>query len=753
MRLINSIKLMRDKKSVLILFTLVTLFLALQNSNAQQQSASMRVGRFWTGITDNGYRGNFVYTSGFFPNDYNILAWRGQYMQANSGSGFQIGVPRWFNPYNTDSVKFQRSPYERAAIHDMVDNDFMPTGKIVAPITNYVRYKYPTQVITNPTQIQTVNLTDFGTYDPTKLSDGTYDQKIEVTNEYVYGIQLRRKIIGWSQNFNDNYIIYDYEFTNNSDKVAQFKGVGQTYDSLFIQTYMNLNNGEYSYGRNPSPGSNEVGFEPAKTWQHYHGGRPADTLITFNGGKVKGKLRVFYEYGADDPSRSGDNMGAPIPSQNNRLIGTGMNFLTILHASKQSYSDSKNDVDDFLQPKITYTGNGSQIPYTSTGDPYGSKNFWALRGGLFDISKITGVPFSNTYHSLNPDEMGKTNYNEYLSGSTGENFMFVSFGPYKLAPGEKVHIVYACGWAGLDPKTSKEVGYKWGKGTLTNPPNMPNSATGWFPSNFAFPQNASETDKAKDRWMSTGIDSVMLAAYRAKWNYDHKYQIPKAPPPPNMLKIYAYGDGTEIRWSDSEAESMANFAGYRISRRISSSDTTFYEIVYDSDKNDKAAEHSFKDINVLALAQYYYFIQSKATIDANDLNADPTTRGKTMLSGRVYVPNIYWVNPPRLSQEDLSKVRIAPNPYNINDPLLVTYGYTDQRGINFYNLPVNCEIKIFTENGDLIKTIKHQSTVRAGSETWDMITSSQQVISSGVYIAVIQNDMGEKAILKFVVVR
>ncbi len=742
------------KKILLMILLSISIFLS-ENlfAQQQQQSATMRVGRFWTGITDNGYRGNFTYTSGFFPNDYDILGWRGQYMQANSGSGFQIGTARWLNPYNTDSVKFNRSPNERAAIHDMVDNDFMPTGKITVPMTNYVRYKYPAQTIVNPTQVQTVSLTDFGTNDPSKLSDGTYDQMITVTNEYVYGITLSRKIIGWTQNYNNNYIIYDYEFTNNSDKVAVFKGKGQTYDSLYIQTYMNLNNGEYSYGRNPAPGSNEVGFEAAKTWQHYHGGRAADTLMTFVGGKVPGNMRVFYEYGADDPSRVGDNMGAPIPSQNGRLIGTGMNFITILHASKAPYTSAANDVDDFLQPRITYTGNSSQLPYTSSGDPYGSKNFWAMRGGLFDLSKLTGVAFPGTMHSLNPDETGKSSYSEYVSGATSENFMYMSFGPYKLAPGQKIHIVYACGWAGLDTKVAKEVGNKWYKGTLTNPTNMPNQNTGWLPANFAFPTNASEQDKIKDRWISSGIDSVMLSAYRAKWNFKHNYKIPQAPPPPTMVKIYAYGDGVEITWTDTEAELLSNFAGYRICRRISSLDTTFYEIVYDSDKFDKTTTHSFKDKGVLALAQYYYFIQSKATIDANDPNADPTTRGKIMYSGRVYVPNIYWVNPPRLSQEDLSKVRIAPNPYNINDPQLVAYGYTDQRGINFYNLPIVCSIRIYTENGDLVKTIRHESTVRAGSETWDMVTSSQQIISSGVYIAVIEKDNGEKAIQKFVVVR
>lgn len=739
-------------KELMRLFMIAVILLFAESIYAQQLSASMRVGRFWTGITDNAYRGNFTYDSGFFPNDYDILGWRGQYEQFSSGSGFQIATIMFNNPYKTDPVLYPEGPIDTVAVYGPV-NDFLPTGKVTEPITNYIRYKYPEQTIVNPTTIQTVTIPDFGTYDPSKFTDGTFDQVIDVSNEYVYGITLRRRIMGWSQNYNDNYIIYDYEFTNNSDKVDVFGGVGQTYDSLYIQTSGNLGNGEYSNGRNPAPQGSEIGFEPQKVWQHYHGARGSDTLKTFAGGVVPGKLRVFYEYGADDPSRPGDNMGAPILSQNGRMIGSGMHFYTILHASKQSYTNPADDIDDFTQPKVTYTGNAAQFPYTSTGDQYGSKSYWSMRGGLAEVSPMSGDVFPGTYHAVNPDEAGIVGYYEYTGGSQIENFMYTSFGPYKLAPGEKIHIVYAVGWAGIDQKIAKEVGNRWNNGTLQNPPNMPNANTGWFPENFQFPVGATELDKAKDRWISSGIDSVMLSAYRAKWNFDHKYKIPQAPPPPSKIKIYAYGDGTEITWSDPEAESMPNFAGYRISRKVSNMDTTYYEVIYDSDGHDKGLEHSYKDMNVLALAQYYYFIQSKALINPNDQNADPTTRGRIMYSGRVYVPNVFWVNPPRLSQEDLSKVRIAPNPYNINDPLLVTYGYTDQRGINFYNLPVSCTIKIFTENGDLVQTIRHESTVRAGSETWDMITSSQQVISSGLYIAVIEKPNGEKTFLKFVVVR
>ena len=69
----------------------------------------------------------------------------------------------------------------------------------------------------------------------------------------------------------------------------------------------------------------------------------------------------------------------------------------------------------------------------------------------------------------------------------------------------------------------------------------------------------------------------MLSAYRAKWNFDHNYNIPQAPPPPQDVSVTGYGDGVQIEWTDPQAESMANFAGYRIMSRITSDDTLFYK--------------------------------------------------------------------------------------------------------------------------------------------------------------------------------
>jgi hypothetical protein len=312
------------------------------------------------------------------------------------------------------------------------------------------------------------------------------------------------------------------------------------------------------------------------------------------------------------------------------------------------------------------------------------------------------------------------------------------------------------GVAGIGLETAQEVGKKWLNGTLEDPPNMPDPNTGWLPPGFVFPNGATEQDKRKDRWISMGIDSVMLTAYRAKWNFEHNYKIPQAPPPPEGIAITGYGDtGVDIVWSNPQAESFPNFAGYRIMRKLSNQDTVFYQEIYSSGPEDKATEHRFTDDSVIKTVPYYYYVQAKAKIYENDLTADPTTRGKIMFSGRGLVPNASSIRPPNFSTEDMSNIRVLPNPYNINDPLVkANYATTDYRQINFMNLPARVTIKIYTENGDLVKTIEHdQLLTRDGFEPWDMITDNQQVISSGSYIAVFQKPTGETSYQKFIVVR
>jgi hypothetical protein len=710
-----------------------------QSTSPELETTTMKIGHIWLGVTANGDKGNFNFTGGFFPNDFGILGQRGQYAEAYTGAGIQLTATHWFNPApSVDSI-------QNVAIYSFAITAIPEwnIGKVTAPLTNYLRYKYPVISVND----SSIDLAAFGTYNPSYsgFQNHTYDETVQVTDSTIFGINVQRKLYAWTQTYNNNYIIADLTFTN----------VGKdTLDSLYINMQESEANDVFSQGQNPAPGTGE-GFDPSITWQHYYGGRSSELAKEWYG--MEDSMRVFYEYSADDPERPGDNMGAQVTSQQGRLLNPNMQFYAILHASKQPYTDPTDDINDPLEPKVTYIGKATQIPLNQQSDTYGSKNFYGIRGGYStDFPEPGSIP--GTYHGINNDELGIADYSNYVAGYYGgTSYKYASFGPYTFKPGQKIHIVYASGFAGIGYELGQKVGKEWLNGTLQNPPNMPDPNTGWLPSNFKFPDGATEMDKRKDRWVSMGIDSVMLAASRAQWNYDHNYSIPQAPPPPDNVNVIGYGTGIVIKWSDPDAEQMSNFNGYRVMRRISNADTIFYQQIYNSNASDKATQHEFKDTTAIPSSQTYYYIQAKALIDQqapNYVNADPTSQGKIMYSSRCLYPDVLYLYPPRLSQNDLSKIRIAPNPYNIKDPLLVAYGYTDQRGINFFNLPPVCTIKIFTENGDLVQTIHHDKPLTlAGSETWNMITSSQQVINSGIYIAVFQKPDGAISYQKFIVVR
>jgi hypothetical protein len=97
-------------------------------------------------------------------------------------------------------------------------------------------------------------------------------------------------------------------------------------------------------------------------------------------------------------------------------------------------------------------------------------------------------------------------------------------------------------------------------------------------------------------------------------------------------------------------------------------------------------------------------------------------------------------------------IRIAPNPYIISSSENTLRFPSEPDKIAFFNIPAKCVIKIYTEVGELIKEIVHNDGT--GDAYWNSITSSNQVIVSGVYIVVFENtDTGEKTIKKLVVIR
>ncbi len=105
-------------------------------------------------------------------------------------------------------------------------------------------------------------------------------------------------------------------------------------------------------------------------------------------------------------------------------------------------------------------------------------------------------------------------------------------------------------------------------------------------------------------------------------------------------------------------------------------------------------------------------------------------------------------------QPSLSKVYVVPN------PLIVTYRprsveETDPTGevtdrLQFYGLTAHCTIRIFSYSGQLVQTLRHDDP--ANTNPWFQISRNNQMIASGVYFFVVEDDNGTQAHGKFVII-
>jgi hypothetical protein len=153
------------------------------------------------------------------------------------------------------------------------------------------------------------------------------------------------------------------------------------------------------------------------------------------------------------------------------------------------------------------------------------------------------------------------------------------------------------------------------------------------------------------------------------------------------------------------------------------------------------------NLNVAANELNYLRIYSPINTEDSKVDIQPIANDAYSTLGLV-VGESYRVIPDK----PMDRIRIVPNPYNISASKELGFGDLQANRLAFYDLPGRCNIKIYTELGELINTIEH--TDGTGDDYWDSVTSSNQIVVSGIYIAVVENlDTGEKKILKFVIIR
>jgi hypothetical protein len=231
--------------------------------------------------------------------------------------------------------------------------------------------------------------------------------------------------------------------------------------------------------------------------------------------------------------------------------------------------------------------------------------------------------------------------------------------------------------------------------------------------------------------------------------------------PPGIFSVTSAGDGINLDWDfDGNEADIEGFQIYRASGRVDST----YRLLGQVDASERfLSDGDGARINnpsqylldtPIRGRDYYYYIVSVGNQNNDATGLTPT--GSNLISNRYYSQSYDPARLLRAAGEAMEEIRVVPNPYNpnINRSLLLDQDGRDR--IAFYEIPGICTIEIYTEVGEIIRTIEHDNG--SGDEFWDLRTDFRQRVVSGIYIARIINEdpnddeFGRVAIRKIVII-
>ncbi len=650
------------------------------------------------------------------------LRWPAQfrYQDCKAAKALWIGATDYYDPLVDRTFKVKVVHVGPRVLDE--EHEFMPVE-----FKMYGRFDHPLVIVDGVPAGRLDYMDEVDEIDPTLVTGdpatGPDRMIYNVVNTSI-GITMRRKIYAFSQQNHNNYFIYDYVFKNTGiiDKE------GRKYEQTLTGVYFFF---QYRYAPSREGGPYGYYWLPQSTsWGHN----------TINDARNEAPISVNPLVWPEDApprclfswhglhSKAGfDNIGGPYFGGDGHLGAAQYVGVVTLHADKSPDDPS----DDPFQPTTTQYLQ-SDLPITSGNDQFNAekmmKEYEVMAGGHPAVRHAddVGCPSPIDCHAY-----ADTYVRSGDPGNPGGYTQGQGFGPYTLEPGDSIHIVVAEAVNGLCRDSCYTIGAKWlnGKGPFI----LPDGST------------TNDPDYYKDYWVYTGQDSIFQTFYRAIDTYNKNLRVPQPPPPPDRVEVQSGGDRIMIKWSNN-AESWPNFRGYRVYRAIHVPDTT-YTMIFECGPGTDHPEivNEFDDTSARRGIDYYYYVTSFDDGSTNDVHP-----GVPLESSMFYT----MTNDPaylrRPAGKSLADIRIVPNPYNIRAREL-QYGVSGADRIMFLNIPPVCTIKIYTERGDLIKTIEH--TDGSGDEAWNSVTSSRQVVVSGVYIAVFETPDGQRAIRKFIIIR
>ena len=569
--------------------------------------------------------------------------------------------------------------------------------------------------------------------DPNLVSDAMVE--VEWTN--ALGITGHLQAYGYVNRTFDEFALRDYRFINNGNADADRSTIefpSRDVEGFFYVVdawFMDRAEGGSHYGHAAEwAGDNFI--------QYYGGLRGENRYLRWldSGGAEGDSLRLMFGWDGDSRRNGTDDMFDP-HQQTGRLLSAKFPGMAVLHADR-AYNDDQDwpqqpvamMVRGFV-PRVTRNNEGDEAVYRfnfgednnpdfNPDTPWYQPSNWQL----WQEGELT-----------EPDPNANIGYG--LIGS-------ITVGPYDIPFDEDVRVVLAYAVGGMDFEETKRIGTQYKSGQISE---QEKNDLVWAYKDSLF----NNISMAKLAFGTTRLDGTSKPAF----------DVPDPPPAPDLTVTSGPGQ-IEISWSDVSGAAdrdtdRLDFMEYRLYRAQGSfwGDMPF-ELIY------QGTNTSFTDREVIRGFLYYYYVT--AVDDGEDNWMDP---GRPLESGmhhnrtsKAAVP----FRPPfevqadgsHASQLSRGDLRVVPNPWDASDldNKFGPAGTDDFNKIMFVNLPPVCTIRIYTEAGDLVRTLEHGtgSSLPSGDEFWDQITDFNQEVVSGIYIAVVDSDEGTD-VVKFVIVK
>jgi hypothetical protein len=744
-----------------------------------------------------------------WPNEYNI-----RMKGVKCSKALWIGTTNFADPVSNTT-------YPHKVVCDGPRAVFSGTEIIGDEFSMIGKFKHPIVYVNNASASARDNDDDVDVEDKDLLPD----RMIFNTFHTSIGVTVTRKVLAFSQQYHDNYYVCEYTLKNTGiiDESGQPKLNKTLTDVVFWWQYRLSFAGESYSGR----GAGDW-FRGPTSWGRNTINDAVGQDANHRGTPPNDFRAIFSYWGPTSTTPFGGvipDIGYPGPNAQNVWVLAGTQFAgtVVLHADK-SATDHSDDPSQPITSRRMGTDNDGQTQPSQYNQGLMDQKYAFMTAGhpaqthAEEVGKdpVTGWPtgFSDTFgndpggyasaqgfgpYTLAPGDSIRIVAAEAVAGidrdkifEVARNWFQNNTSAFILPNGTNTsdRDVYKATWV----FTGKDSLFQTFRRAIAN-----------FKGNYAIPQPPPPPDQFD---VSSGGDRIRLtwSASAASWPNFNGYRIYKAEGKADTVfqKIFECDKNNAVNsYDDKQARRGFNY---------------YY---YVQTKDDGSTNPGDPSLNIpagepLVSSKYYtmtnapafltrpagaaltsvsntftftgdgvatQFILPVSVVDSNNAvvhGVSISTNGVRQIPSTYSVVfdtlrfvkapigtiEVKIISPTGETSYKLSEIRIVPNPFNIRSRN-IQYGENDpttRDRLAFYNLPPVCKIKIYTENGDLVETIEH--TNGSGDEYWQSITSSRQIVVSGLYIAYFEvtedavNDQGQvlyrkgdSVFKKFIIIR